>query len=377
MIDFIEDLSRDGDPGRLARPLRRRHRPGRAAGRSRATPATRPASTPTSGTPPPPKLDLTRSERERLSAIDVRTPDQRNLNRNWTPSHAALLEAAARDPRVNRIFVTAPVKLRMCADAGRGDAAWLRKIRPWWGHNDHFHVRLNCPAGARGCTDPDPIPRRRRLQGRRLVGHRRAAAARPERAEDPAEAAAPPRRPAAAVHRGAAGAMRLAARGGRSPPARWRPAPTARRLVLDSGSPGRRAGSSSAASRASSVSADGTDFVAITDKAGWVVGSFERRDGRLRGAPHPAARPPARHRRARPHRPRHRRRGPGCRRATAGPTSPSRASTGSAATTRSADPPPGSRATRTSGGSRRTPASRPWRSTRAAPSTPSRSAPAP
>jgi penicillin-insensitive murein endopeptidase len=107
---------------------------------------------------PPPRLDLSRSERERLGAMIVRGDDMRSLNRNWTPSHAMILEAAARDPRVNRIFVTAPVKLAMCAAAGRGDAAWLRKIRPWWEHHDHFHVRLNCPRGAVGCTDPDPIP---------------------------------------------------------------------------------------------------------------------------------------------------------------------------------------------------------------------------
>jgi penicillin-insensitive murein endopeptidase len=106
---------------------------------------------------PPPRLDLTRGERERLGAMIVRSDDQRSLNGNWTGSHAMVLEAAARDPRVNRIFVTAPVKLALCADARRGDAAWLRKIRPWWNHHDHFHVRLNCPPGP-GCVDPDPIP---------------------------------------------------------------------------------------------------------------------------------------------------------------------------------------------------------------------------
>jgi len=103
------------------------------------------------------RLDLSRSERERLSAIDVRSKDQRGLNGNWTPSHAALLEAAARDPRVNRIFVTAPIKLALCQGASRRDAGWLRKIRPWWNHHDHFHVRLNCPPGS-GCTDAAPIP---------------------------------------------------------------------------------------------------------------------------------------------------------------------------------------------------------------------------
>lgn len=107
---------------------------------------------------PPKRLDLTRSEREKLGAMIVRTDDQRSLNRNWTPAHAALIEAAARDPRVERIFVTAPVKLSMCETARRGDAGWLAKVRPWWGHHDHFHVRLNCPRGAKGCVPPAPLP---------------------------------------------------------------------------------------------------------------------------------------------------------------------------------------------------------------------------
>jgi penicillin-insensitive murein endopeptidase len=107
---------------------------------------------------PPSRLDLTRTQREQLSAINVRSADQRSVNANWTPAHAELLEAAARDPRANRIFVTGPVKLAMCETAGPRDAAWLRKIRPWWGHHDHFHVRLNCPAGARGCVAQDPVP---------------------------------------------------------------------------------------------------------------------------------------------------------------------------------------------------------------------------
>ena len=107
---------------------------------------------------PPPRLDLDRGERERLGAMIVRADDERRLNANWTPSHAALLEAAARDPRVERIFVTAPVKLALCEGATGRDAAWLRKVRPWWGHHDHFHVRLVCPQGARGCVAPPPIP---------------------------------------------------------------------------------------------------------------------------------------------------------------------------------------------------------------------------
>ena len=36
--------------------------------------------------------------------------------------------------------------------------AWLSKIRPWWGHNYHFHVRLRCPANDRACENQDPLP---------------------------------------------------------------------------------------------------------------------------------------------------------------------------------------------------------------------------
>jgi len=37
-------------------------------------------------------------------------------------------------------------------------APWLRKLRPWWGHDDHFHVRLRCPPGDTECQVQEPIP---------------------------------------------------------------------------------------------------------------------------------------------------------------------------------------------------------------------------
>lgn len=107
---------------------------------------------------PPKSLNLSRAEREKISSISIRTKDQRNVNRNWTPSHHQILRAAAEDPAVARIFVTAAAKLRMCADTPANDRRWLRKIRPWWGHHYHFHVRLNCPAGSRNCQEQAPIP---------------------------------------------------------------------------------------------------------------------------------------------------------------------------------------------------------------------------
>lgn len=105
---------------------------------------------------PPSRLNLSRSERESISSIPVRSRDQRSVTKNWTPSHHALLKTAAADPRVDRIFVAAAVKLEMCKTARSSDKAWLQKIRPVAGHDTHFHVRLKCPAGASACETQKP-----------------------------------------------------------------------------------------------------------------------------------------------------------------------------------------------------------------------------
>ncbi len=105
---------------------------------------------------PPHRLDLSRAEREAISSISVRSADQRSVTSHWTPQHHALLRAAASDPRVDRIFVAAAVKIEMCRTATRADTPWLQRIRPAVGHNYHFHVRLRCPADSPGCETQTP-----------------------------------------------------------------------------------------------------------------------------------------------------------------------------------------------------------------------------
>ncbi|MEY4870717.1 MAG: hypothetical protein RLZZ563_47 [Pseudomonadota bacterium] len=105
---------------------------------------------------PPRRLDLSIAEREEISSIPVRSADQLSVTDNWTPSHHALLKAAASDGRVDRIFVAAAVKIEMCRTATRADRKWLQKIRPIQGHDTHFHVRLKCPRGARACETQTP-----------------------------------------------------------------------------------------------------------------------------------------------------------------------------------------------------------------------------
>ena len=105
---------------------------------------------------PATRLNLSRAQREELSSVPVRSADQLSVTRNWTPANHAIMRAAARDPRVDRIFVAAAVKIEMCKSATAADTAWLQKIRPEGGHDTHFHVRLKCPQGVVYCQTQKP-----------------------------------------------------------------------------------------------------------------------------------------------------------------------------------------------------------------------------
>lgn len=102
---------------------------------------------------------LSRKQRERISSHVVVGRDRQRVNAHWTPSHHQVLKAAASDAAVARIFVNAAIKRELCArEPNNGDRRWLRKIRPWWGHDAHFHVRLNCPNDSPECVGQAPIP---------------------------------------------------------------------------------------------------------------------------------------------------------------------------------------------------------------------------
>ncbi len=107
---------------------------------------------------PASRLNLTRKERENISSISLRRAGGAYVNDNWSRAHHRIIKAAAQDRRTARIFVFPGAKVQMCKDE-KGDRSWLRKVRPWWGHHYHFHVRLACPRGARGCVNQDPPPR--------------------------------------------------------------------------------------------------------------------------------------------------------------------------------------------------------------------------
>jgi len=107
---------------------------------------------------PMPNRELTRLEREEMSATMVVAKSRTDVDPNiWTPAHAAIIKAAAENPKVERIFVNAAIKKALCR-SNDTDRSWLRKVRPMWGHDYHFHIRMSCPAGSADCKPQDAVP---------------------------------------------------------------------------------------------------------------------------------------------------------------------------------------------------------------------------
>ncbi|HUG62974.1 MAG TPA: penicillin-insensitive murein endopeptidase [Methylomirabilota bacterium] len=107
---------------------------------------------------PMPDRELTRNERESIGAVSMLDGSGKAVDPAiWSPRHHGIIEAAARMPEVARIFVNPAIKAALCEGA-TGDRSWLRVVRPWWGHDAHFHIRLNCPRGDAGCKAQDAPP---------------------------------------------------------------------------------------------------------------------------------------------------------------------------------------------------------------------------
>ncbi len=108
-------------------------------------------------TPMPANHRFTNQEREDVSAVSMLKPNSLYVDPNkWTPSRTALLRHAAGYPEVERIFVHPGIKKQLCETVS-GDRRWLAKVRPYWGHFYHFHVRIRCQAGSPDCKPQDPI----------------------------------------------------------------------------------------------------------------------------------------------------------------------------------------------------------------------------
>jgi penicillin-insensitive murein endopeptidase len=104
---------------------------------------------------PMPDRVLTAKEREDVQATTMLDKTSLAVDPTvFTPKHVAVLKRAASYREVERIFVHPAIKKALCAAAGK-DRAWLAKVRPMWGHNYHFHIRMGCPNS--GCQAQPPV----------------------------------------------------------------------------------------------------------------------------------------------------------------------------------------------------------------------------
>ena len=109
-----------------------------------------------------PKPFLLPPDRENVPLPSMLTANGKALDlTRFSARQVTLLRLAATDPRVDRIFVSPVIKRALCQgefSAAVGDRSWLHRLRPWYGHDDHFHVRLACPAGSTDCVRQAPVP---------------------------------------------------------------------------------------------------------------------------------------------------------------------------------------------------------------------------
>jgi penicillin-insensitive murein DD-endopeptidase len=108
---------------------------------------------------PMPDRVLSRQERDNIVASNLVAADGKSINgKTWSPSHVAFIRTAAEQPEVERVLVNAAIKKELCRAEGNKDKSWMSKVRPWYGHADHIHVRLKCPADSPDCRAQPAVP---------------------------------------------------------------------------------------------------------------------------------------------------------------------------------------------------------------------------
>jgi penicillin-insensitive murein endopeptidase len=109
-------------------------------------------------TPMPENRRLTSKERETLSATSMLDATKLAVDpKVWTQSRVRLIKRVASYPEIERVLVHPAIKKALCEAAGT-DRKWLEKVRPYWGHYYHFHIRIACPKNSRECKPQFPVP---------------------------------------------------------------------------------------------------------------------------------------------------------------------------------------------------------------------------
>jgi len=108
---------------------------------------------------PMPDNRLSKEERETISAFNLVSDDWKDVNpKTWTPAYGQLIRTAAEQPEVERVLVNAAIKKELCRLQGKQNWRWMAKVRPWYAHHDHIHVRLKCPPDSPHCKSQPSVP---------------------------------------------------------------------------------------------------------------------------------------------------------------------------------------------------------------------------
>ena len=111
-----------------------------------------------------PKPALTPAARDAVEVASLVADDGRDVDpRRWEAGHVTLLRLAAGLPGIDRILVNPAIKQQLCRTP-MADRAWLRLIRPWYGHAAHMHLHFHCPTGPARVPRPGAGAARRRLR---------------------------------------------------------------------------------------------------------------------------------------------------------------------------------------------------------------------
>lgn len=100
---------------------------------------------------------LSSRDRESFNAPSmIRAKELRVNSKQFGTPQVSILKRVSGSEQVDRILVNFAIKKELCTRFP--NEAWIRKVRPWFGHDRHFHVRLKCPSGSLECKPTDAIP---------------------------------------------------------------------------------------------------------------------------------------------------------------------------------------------------------------------------
>lgn len=99
------------------------------------------------------------SIKEKMSFKTIETEDMKPQS-DLNADQIKMIQFFARDPSVERIFINPGFKKKLCSTSApyKLSADEHHRLRAWYGHDDHIHVRLKCPVDSPLCVSQKPIP---------------------------------------------------------------------------------------------------------------------------------------------------------------------------------------------------------------------------